>query len=146
MHLYIEKEKKWDNVKKTSDFARKFHQNFHVVVALHHFSPTKFYTFMERSWPEERLSDCNLFFLALPLKKKADEWKMFQSNEMLANQYFVNILGNWSAARVKIIQKEPISTSFDEIYRNLEYHDYCVVLPCILFSALHWCISKAWDW
>ena len=72
-----------------------------------------FYTSMERSWPEEHLSDCNLFILAFPFKKKADECKMFQSNEMLENQYFVNILGNWPAARVKIIQKEPLWTNFD---------------------------------
>ena len=52
---------------------------------------------METSWPEEHLSDWNLFILAFPFKKKADECKMFQSNEMLENQYFVNILGNWPA-------------------------------------------------
>ena len=89
---------------------------------------------METSWPEEHLSDCNLFILALPSMKKADECKMFQSNEMLENQYFVSILGNWSAARVKIIQKELLWTNFDEIRQNLEYHDYCVVSPCILFQ------------
>ena len=66
--------------------------------------------------------------------KKADECKMFQSNEMLENQFFVNILGNWSAARVKIIQKEPLRTNFDEIHHTLEYYDYSDVLPCFLFQ------------
>ena len=60
---------------------------------------------MEKSWPEEHLSGCNLFILALPSKKKADECKMLPSNEMLGNQYFVKISGNWSAASFKIIQK-----------------------------------------
>ena len=59
---------------------------------------------MEASRPEEHLSDCNLFILGFPSKKKADECEIFQSNEILENQYFVNILGNWSAAKVKIIQ------------------------------------------
>ena len=71
---------------------------------------------METSWPEEHLCDCNSFILALHSTKKADECKMFQLNELSENQYLVNILGNLSAARVKIIQKEPIWTSFDEIY------------------------------
>ena len=139
MHLYIEKEEKWDNMKKLVILQGNFIKIFMLLSLYTTFLPlewpstTKFYTFMERFWPEERLSDCKIFFLAFPLKKKADEWKMFQSNEMLANQYFFNILGNWPAARVKIIQKEPLWTNFDLTHRNLEYHDYYIVLLCILF-------------
>ena len=69
----------------------EFHQNFHVVVALHHFSPT--------------CMTINHKVLYI--------YFMFQSNEMLKNQYFINILGNWPAATVKIIEKEPLWTYFD---------------------------------
>ena len=37
---------------------------------------------MEASRPEEHLSDCNLFILGFPSMKKADECKIFQSNEI----------------------------------------------------------------
>ena len=71
------------------------------------------------------------FWLCLPRKRLTNAKCYHQM--MLENQYFVNILGNWSAASFEIIQKESHWTNFDEEHPNLEYHDYRVVLPCILF-------------
>ena len=111
MHKDVQKERNWDNVNKNCDFAWKFRQNVHFVVAWHHFSLTLM-----------TINHKVLYIFGNVLTWRTSEWLWFihfgfafqekgwwiQKIRVKWNYYFDDILGKRSAPRIKIIQKEPL--------------------------------------